>query len=201
VGALLSQASTKLFRSARTAHLRIEAHLERAARLLVLPDPVVAFAGSRFEQVHAYSLDEGASLLVAECLSSGRRASGEQWSFARYRSRLRIDREGRLLLLDSQLLDPTHGDLAQRFGRYHALGLVCLVGPAWSLEAEHLRGTLGASPIGTDAAVHLAASPLGADGVLIRLAAVSCEALVLEQRRLLSFVPALLGDDPWARKG
>ena len=43
-------------------------------------------------------------------------------------------------------------------------------------------------------------TPLGEDALLIRMAAVSGEALVHRIRAQLSFLPRLLGDDPWARR-
>jgi urease accessory protein len=45
-----------------------------------------------------------------------------------------------------------------------------------------------------------AVSPHGDDGLVMRMAAVSPEALGEAIKEILDFVPSQLGDDPWIRK-
>jgi urease accessory protein len=46
----------------------------------------------------------------------------------------------------------------------------------------------------------IAATALGDEGCVVRIAGTSVERVGRTVRDLLRFVPALLGDDPWARK-
>ncbi|MFP2902403.1 urease accessory protein UreD, partial [Corallococcus sp. 4LFB] len=62
--------------------------------------------------------------------------------------------------------------------------------------AERVAGL----PVKPRAREVVSASPLGGDGLLLRVAAVSLETLLATTRDWLSFLPGLLGDDPWARR-
>ena len=56
------------------------------------------------------------------------------------------------------------------------------------------------SPVIPRAGLICATSPLGSEGLILRAAATSAEALLQQARAWLDFLPALLGDDPWARR-
>ena len=56
------------------------------------------------------------------------------------------------------------------------------------------------APLRRRASVVEAASPLGEDGALLRVAATSVEEATLALRERLRSLPQLLGDDPLARK-
>jgi urease accessory protein len=183
-----SQGPTRVFRgqcSSETAALVAEDGV-----LVLVPEPAACFAGARYQQRTLIELKAGASLLLWDVLSAGR----ERWGLARFRSALAVRREGRPLLDEAWLLDPKHGDLNRRLGRFAALGTLLVAGPLFAGIREEVRAQVDARPAGR---LLEAASPLGGDGLLVRLAAESVQELLQTLRRHLAAVPALLGDDPW----
>jgi urease accessory protein len=200
---LQTQASTKVYRSPLGASSAFEAHVHAGGRLLVLPDPVVCFEGATYDQTQEIELHATASLVLMDWMTAGRHASGERWAFDRYASRLNVRRDGELVLGDSLLLSSREGPLAERMERFECLCLIALVGPAareHGAVASHRIARLEAR---ARADLLAGAAPLGAGGEaghVIRLAGVSPEAVGRAARDYLRFVPALLGDDPWARK-
>ncbi|QSQ25181.1 hypothetical protein JY651_09720 [Pyxidicoccus parkwayensis] len=77
---------------------------------------------------------------------------------------------------------------------------VLLVGPALASAREALAERIGAMPLSPRAGQVCSASPLGTDGLLLRAASTSAEVLLRTAREWLSFLPPLLGDDPWTRR-
>lgn len=191
---LTTQASTKVYRSPRGCRQSVTATVGDGGLLVVVPDPVVCFAGARLEQSIAIRLGEGASVVLVDAATAGRVAHGERWAFARYRSVLSVARIGaagereRVLVHDAIELDPRHGALASRLGRFDALATIIAIGPLATL-AEVAR---------SDDFV-AATSPIP-DGNLVRAAATSVEQLHRGLRNLLGGIAPLLGDDPFARK-
>lgn len=139
-----SQGANRVYRSPRGCGSDLVARVEEGALLAVVPDPTACFTGARYSQVLDVRLAPGASLVLADTVTSGRGASGERWAFSHSTSTLRVHVGGHALGDERWLLDPSHGPLPERLGRFNALSSVLLV---W-----------------------------------------------------LSFLPALLGDDPWARR-
>lgn len=187
---LTTQASTKVYRSPRGCRQSVTASVGDGGLLLVLPDPVVCFAGARLEQSIAIDLGEGASVVLVDATTAGRVAHGERWAFARYRSVLSVGRGERELVRDAIELDPRHGALPARLGRFDAIATVIAVGP----QAASLLGDV----IRNDCFVGVS-SPIP-EGVLVRAAATSTEELQRGLRILLGGIASLLGDDPFARK-
>ncbi|WP_241384487.1 urease accessory protein UreD [Rhodococcus sp. CH91] len=72
-----------------------------------LPDAVIPFAGSRLYQHTSVTLDESASLLLAETVYAGRLARNERHRYDVYASDLEVRRpDGRLVALDRVRLRP-----------------------------------------------------------------------------------------------
>lgn len=197
---LSSQGSTRVYRSPRGCRSELSARVAEGALLVLAPDPTMCFSGARFAQRQDVQLAPGASLVLMDLVTAGRSANGERWAFTHYASTLRVHREGRALIDERWLLDPAHGALPERLGRFDALGTVLLVGPALDSAREALAARIGALPVTPRAGLVCSASPLGTDGLVLRAAASSAEALLRTAREWLSFVPALLGDDPWVRR-
>jgi len=197
-----TQASTKVYRSDLGASQRLRARAADGSLLVLLPDPVTAFSGSRYTQEQHVELDEGASLVLVDWLTAGRMASGERWQFDAYTSRTFVRRAGRLLLHDALSLEPRDGSLACRMNRFNCLAAVVVTGPAVRPAATRLAGEIGTMPLARRADLVMSAAPLagGDDGAVLRLAGMSVEQVGGMLRRLLNFVPSLLGDDPWACK-
>ncbi len=196
---LATQAATKVYRSPRGTSVDLTATIHAGGLLAVAPDPVVCFAGSRYRQIQQFDLDDAANLVFVDSMTSGRRASGERWQFDRYESRVRVRRGARLALLDALTLTPGEGDLSRRMGRFDALCMVALIGPALEAHAARIVSQVSALPVRRRASVLVGASPIDG-GCVVKLAAASTEDVTRAVRQYLDFVPAWLGDDPWARK-
>jgi urease accessory protein len=204
---LQTQASTKVYRSPRGASSKLEARVGAGGQLLVMPDPVVCFAGAAFEQAQQVDVQAGGSLVLMDWITAGRRASGERWAFDRYASRLSVDYAGRAVLRDALLLSPAEGPLANRMGRFNCVCAIVIVGDAVQAQAAAASEAIAGMEATKCADLLVAAAPLGsypgsnnAAGCVIRIAGVSTEDVGRAARTWLGFVPGLLGDDPWARK-
>lgn len=201
-GLVGTQASTKVYRCPTgSCRQDLTATVQPDALLVLVPDPVVCFADARYEQTIHVDLAEGASLVLLDTFTAGRSARGERWQFARYASRVVVTRGGAPFVNDATILDPAHGALAPRLGRFDAVATILLVGP----RARGLRDAAiaGAPSPARAADLAFAVSPLGDAGALIRVAGTSVEAVTTRARDALSGLAGLatiLGDDPFARK-
>ncbi len=192
-----TQASTKVYRCPeRTCRQALHARVAADGVLVAIPDPVACFAGARYEQSVRVDLAASASIVLVDAFTSGRSARGERWDFVRYASRTTLTREGAPLLLDATLLDPAHGDLRARMGRFDAFATLVVAGP----RAAGLRAAALAAPAPPTAALVTASSPLGDDGAVVRFAGTSVEIVTVALRDRLAGLDAILGDDPFARK-
>ncbi len=197
---LSTQASTKVYRSTRGASQHLRAHAGDGSLLALLPDPVTPFADARYTQQQHIELAAGASLVAVDWMTAGRVRSGERWRFASYASRTWIRREGRVLLHDGTLLDPDDGDLAARMSRFNCLAWAVVIGPSVRAVATRLAGLLDGVAVPRRADLLLSAAPLDDDGVLLRVAGTSAQQVGAALKQHLSFLPSLLGDDPWATR-
>ena len=168
--------------------------------IVLFPDPVTCFAGSRYVQEQHIRMEPAANLVLVDWLTAGRVGSGERWQFTEYRSRTFVWRADRLVLHDGLVLAPEDGDLAGRMGRFNCLALAVVSGPALRATATRLAGSIGSAPAPRRAELLLSAAPLGDDGVVLRIAGVSVEQVGAALRQHLSVVTSLLGDDPWSCK-
>lgn len=197
---LSSQGANRVYRSPRGCRSELSARVGEGALLVLAQDPTMCFARARYVQRQDVQLAPGASLVLMDLVTAGRSANGERWAFTHFSSSLRVHQAGRALLDERWLLEPAQGLLPERLGRFDALGTVLLVGPAVAAAREALAERVGALPVTPRADVVCSASPLGPDALVLRAAASSAEVLLRTVRGELSFLPALLGDDPWTRR-
>jgi urease accessory protein len=202
---LSTQASTKVYRSAAGASTRLSARVAGGGLLVSLPDPVVCFASSDYRQAQMFAIDASAGLVALDWMTSGRRGSGERWLFDRYASTTSLRVGGRLVLHDAVRLSATDGDLVSRAGRIDVLAVFIVAGERLAAEAAGVVAAVSAMRVERRAAVVLSAAPLpglalAPPGCVVRIAGEHVEVVRGVLRRLLDFVPGLLGDDPWARK-
>jgi len=190
-----TQSQTKVFRGPRGATQVLTADVADGALLALLPDPVACFAGARYSQHTTIALAPTATVIAVETFTSGRQAHGDRWCFARYASRLSITRPPTPLLSDAVLLDAAHGPIDRRMRGFDAMATVVAVGP----RATEVRAAMLAAH-GERASTAVAASELGPDGTLARLAGPSAEAVADKVHALLASLAASLGDNPFARK-
>lgn len=200
--ALIStQASTKIYRSTRIgARSTLTARVDAGALLVLLPDPVVCFADSRYAQMQTFDLHRDAALVCLDWMTSGRRARGERWAFDDYRARFDIRVDGRRICYDAVALAAGDGDLGERFGRFDVFATLAIVGDRFALDCARIVDAIAHAPIERRADPLIAAAPIGGTGALVRVAGRSVEDVGRVIRETLGFLPAALGDDPWTRK-
>lgn len=197
---LTTQASSKVYRSARPCAQDLTARVGADGVLLIAPDPLVCFAGAVLSQQQTIELQPSASLLLIDWLSAGRLARGERWAFSRYQSRITITRAGQALVQESLLLDPAHGPLGERLGRFNVLALAILLGPRLRATAQALLTALAALPSERRPALVCVASRIGEDGALLRIGGSSMPQVAQALRDLCPELGTISGDDPWAGK-
>ena len=102
------------------------------ATAVVMPDPVVPFAGSIYRQRQHWSLQGDAVLLLVDGHTAGRVLRGERFAYREYRSDIDILVDGRAVLLERYCSRPEElpPDTAGAFGRGTALLNACAVGRA-----------------------------------------------------------------------
>ena len=197
---LSTQSATKVYRSPRGTRATLEADVGENALLVVAPDAVICFAGSRYRQTQRVTLGAGSGLVLLDWVTSGRRESGERWAFDEYVSRTVVRLEERLVVHDALALRASDGRMAARFGAYDVLAAAILVGRGLAEEIERLDARVRAEPVKRRADRLIAAAPAGDAGCVVRIAGRTVEDVDDTLRDLLGFVPRLLGDSPWARK-
>jgi urease accessory protein len=195
-----TQASTKIYRSPRGTSAEMRARVAPDGLLVVAPDPVVCFARSRYRQIQRFDLADRSALVLLDWISSGRHAAGERWAFDEYHGQIVVRLDGKLLVHDALALRAADGDLAVRLGRFDVLAVAVLVGTALRAVAASLISRVSRGAVVRRSDHLVAASALGDDGCVIRIAGCSVEHVGRTIRELLGFLPAMLGDDPWTRK-
>ena len=198
-----TQSSTKVYRSptGATTTQTLNAHVDDDALLVVAPDPVTCFAGARYEQRQIVHLMPKANLVYVDWLTSGRRARGERWQFAHYRSRLDIYQNSKRLLTDALTLNPDDGPLDSpfRMGQFNCYAVLVLSGAGVEAQSQALLTDVDAQPVSPGNPVVEAASAL-TSGVIWRIAGQTTEQVSQVLTARLAFLSQILGDTPWARK-
>ena len=197
---LSTQSATKVYRSPRGTRVELDADVGEGGLLVVAPDAVICFTGSRYRQTQRIAVAAGGGLVLVDWVTSGRRESGERWVFEEYVSRTVVHLEGRLAVHDAVALRPSDGPLAERFGRYDVLAVAVLVGRGLEGEIERLDARVREEPVERRADRLVAFSQVEPGGGVLRVAGRAVEQVDDALRDLLGFVPGLLGDSPWARK-
>jgi urease accessory protein len=138
-------AATLLYRAPlHTAHHQVRIQAAAGSYLEYVPEPVIPFRGSRFQEDVSLGLDPEATVAIGNVLAPGRTAMGECHVYDSYVSRLTArDLEGTLRFHDTTWLDPVMSarDRPGLFGGFNVLGsLYCVTKkvPAPKL-AEEMR--------------------------------------------------------------
>jgi len=194
-----TQSSTKIYRNptARPCSHITNAVLEADSLLVFAPEPVQAFAESRYTQRQEFHLETGAGLVLLDWFTSGRAARGERWAFAHFESRNDIFIDRKRVLVDPILLNST--EVTRLMGRFDCMATLLLIGQPLKAAAGTLAQTLAVQPVERQAAQVCSASPVR-DGILVRIAGREVENVRRELQHHLGFVAEFLGDNPWTRK-
>jgi urease accessory protein len=162
---LSTQANTRIFKSidGRRAEQITEGHVAKNALAVVLPDPLVPQADSRYHQTQHWHLAPTATLLLADWWHAGRTDLDEKFAFTTFATELRVHVAGRLTLLDRFALRPDeHLATSQAtFGPYHTALSIYLVGPPEEVRFQQLAAVLRqlTPPGQTDLHAQLAGRP------------------------------------------
>lgn len=210
-----TQANTRVYKAVGTQETlqHTTGSLAKNALAVIFPDPLVPQAGSRYRQQQQWQLQTGAVLLLADWFHAGRTDSGEQFAFTSLRTELRVERAGKLALLDRFQVRPEEHIAASpaHFGPYQTMLSLYLVGPPNDPRFQQLAEALLALqlPERRDPHFTLAArscvvsvAPAREDVYVLRalgLSRADVQPLCEEIMRVLAS-PELLGFNPWVRK-
>lgn len=197
---LATQSSTKIYRSTRSARQQVTARVGDEALLVVAPDPTVCFAGASFRQDQCYDVSRDGNLVVLDWMTSGRRAMGERWAFDRYEGRLELRYDGRTILYDSIRLARDDGPIGERMRRFNVWATVISIGPLVAESSVILAAEISSLPVAPQSDLVISAAPLGTNGALLRIAALSTEQVSTLLRQHLRFLRPHLGGELWSRK-
>ena len=179
-----STGATRVYRSRsrdRTAVQRVSARVGAGAYLEFLPDQLIPFSGSRFEQIASVDLDESASVIWWDRVAPGREASDEIFRFNSLAVSFELAVNHQPIAIERWTLDPQSNqpDSLARLGPFHhfATCYVCRAGEPGSYwrnfesEMQSLADRL------SNPEILWGVSSLRAHGIVIRGVATSGRAL------------------------
>ncbi|MDP9884228.1 urease accessory protein [Sinomonas atrocyanea] len=181
---LTTQAATKVYRTPRDRAVQdLTVRLGPGARLDYLPDQLIAYRASRYEQETRIDMDPSASLVMAEVVTPGWSPSGAPFGYERLRLRTEVSMGGRPVALDNLILEPAASrngiaSLGLLEGRSHLGSMLVIdprageetVGLARKLLAERagdLLGGVSALPVPGFALRVLGRSTQAVDGIIL----------------------------------
>jgi len=212
---LTTQANTRIYKSidGRRAEQHTEGFLQENTLAVVLPDPLVPQAASRYYQTQHWHLHESATLLLADWWHAGRTDLGEKFAFATFATELRVSVAGRLALLDRFALRPEEHLASSQatFGPYASALSLYLVGPPQGGQFQRLATALRQLPPAGQTDLHaslagracvVAVTQARDNVLLVRALGHSRRALepVYQAAAAVLAEEALLGFNPLARK-
>lgn len=200
---LSTQASTKIYRNstARPCHHQMSAEVGEGSLLILAPDPVQAFAGSRYSQRQEFHLHPRAGLVLVDWFCSGRASRGERWAFELLESRNEVFLNQERIFLDALRLEALDGALdgRHRMGRFNCLAMVTVIGTELAPHGARIQEEIAALPVRRQESLLLSGSQIKS-GFVFRFAGEQIEVVAREIQRRLAFVSTFLQDDPWIRK-
>lgn len=141
---LTTPGATKWYKSAgRQASQQIEMTIDDNGQLEWLPQENIVFDGADVALNTQVNLSETAVFAGWEVVCLGRQASGERWTSGRFRQKLLIKREGRLIWNESALLVPDSGVLRSMAGLRNQVVFGSFVVAAGTTPAEILQSCQG----------------------------------------------------------
>jgi urease accessory protein len=201
IALLGTQASTKVYPAIQPggegSSQRFAVQVGDAAWLIALPDPITCYRNAIFRQNTTISLEPQASLLWLESWTSGRIARQESWEFELLSAQTSIDINHQPWVREHLLLSETHGNISERFRKFHAWATLFIVGPSTIALQNELANAARWPKQPYELLWNY--SPISGGGVL-RIAGHRNEDLQSCLRSLLRNLPEMIGDDPWARK-
>lgn len=173
---LTSTSATRIYRSTSTAPIAtqtISIQVREGGLLEYLPDPLIPFAGARYQQQTHIDLAQDAGLFWWETITPGREAHGEVFGYEQLHLSTEITALGKPLAIERMRIEPQHQapSSSLRLGSflYFCSFYICKVG----LEATrwlHLEQQLQAlaQEMSRPAEISWGVSTLVAHGLLVR---------------------------------
>ena len=200
---VFTQATTKAFRGSSRQTIRAEVH----GTLVLLPDPVACFAGSRYRQRVDITLHGEGSAVTLDGFTSGRAAFSERWAFdgLDLATTVRAVRDGgaKVLVRDALRLDRDDGSIAARLDRFEAFATVLALGPRVAPVVTSILQRSIVSDAVVAAPSPLPTSPLPSPlpcGSIVRIAATSPSRALEEARARLRNLADIDVVDPFASR-
>ena len=173
---LTSTSATRLYRSAAEAPAATQTntfHVQTGALLEYLPDPLIPFAGSRYQQHTHITLADDAGLFWWETLAPGREARGELFDYTQLQLNTEIMAQGKPLAIERLKIEPQLRIPSSnvRLGSYpyFCSFYICKVGleTSYWLQMEQQLSAL-AQELSRLEEIHWGVSTLVAHGLLVR---------------------------------
>ncbi len=194
---VFTQSSTKVFRGASRQALRAKVD----GTLVLLPDPVAAFAGARFTQAIDVALGADGACVLLDGFTAGRPAFGDRWAMNAVELRTVVAHEGRVVLTDALSFDVADGAIAERAGRFDAFATLVAAGRDVSPVVSAILREVVAPP-SRDLVVAVSPLPradaLALPGAIARVAASSSARALAAVRSCLRTLPDIDAVDPFA---
>jgi urease accessory protein len=172
--------ATRIYRSrseAQTAAQHTEVSVGEDAFLEYLPDQLIPFAGSRYQQTTRVNLKPGASLIWWEHVAPGREASGEVFQYDSLSSSLHVEVEGEPVVIERWTLAPglRRPDSVARLGPFRHFGVayVCRAGESADYWKSFESGLQEISERYSNAEILWGVTRLKAHGLSIRVVSTS----------------------------
>ena len=134
---LETQSATRLYSMpAGGAYGQVRLKLGPDSFLEYVPDPLIPFAGARFRQESIWEVDESATLIAGEVVTSGREARGEKARYQRVELAIDARRRGaQALFSDASVLEPDDEHQLGFLGAYTVLGSLFVVSSIFKAES------------------------------------------------------------------
>ena len=203
-----TQAFTKIYKSPNGIPCKqiISGEVEAGSLVVVLPDPVVPYSRSVFEQAQTWYLASDACLVLADGHTAGRVAFGECFGYTSYRSDITVHTAERPVLVERyysepEALSPVH---TGAFGAYNVVFNIFVAGSSvrFAYLVESLSQTLTPLLKPSQGSLLLSFAFPRPDLFVIRSLAQNVECLLPLYTALRDAIahPNVLGADPLARK-
>ena len=159
-----SQANGRVFKHEQEGDARqvIHGSVASGGFAVVLPQPVVLHTASRFVQFQEWQIAQGASLVLADWIQSGRSDSGEQFAYQAWSSETRLMCGDKLVCVDRFRSDPAIDFPAAppRFGGLNLMLNIYVIGPVRTYLANILETLVSISEISKLLELDQKSSPL-----------------------------------------
>ncbi len=122
------------------AQVSLRMSLEESSYLEYMPDQIIPYAGSRFQQDVTLSVHDTATLVYAETLSPGRIGMGELFEYESCSLKMRVtDHNGKFRFVDTARMDPRNTSLQPSASPHTAHSLSSSPQPSDSTQTLSLQ--------------------------------------------------------------